>query len=207
MPPGEPAAGLTKLAEAQRRCIHCRQSRNKRDMMRLVCDEEDSVWPDVLQKAPGRGAYVCWGECLNHLQGKHLHAAWKNRASRMDQADELRQRSAVALLCLCRQYVRRRWRGVNIGRDAVMHRMWVHAPLLIVLAMDAGEALKRQILKACAKREDAGLKTTCGSFGDSTLLGEFLERNKVSVLAMDDTPASEKWLQYCMWYEQLLVKS
>jgi len=190
--------------EAQRRCIRCRQSRSKSDMMRLVCDEDGSVWPDVLQKAHGRGAYVCWGECLNYLQDRHLHAAWKGRKSGMDQADELRRRSAVALLRLCRQYVRRVRHSVNIGRDAVMHRMWVHTPMLIVLAMDAGEALKRQIRQACAKREGVGLKTVCSSFGNSALLGGFLEREKVSVLAMDDTPVSEKWLQYCIWYEQLL---
>jgi len=193
-----------KLVEAQRRCVSCRQSRSKSDMMRLVCDEEGSVWPDVLQKAPGRGAYVCWGECLNHLRDRHLRTAWKGRKSGMDQADELRRRSVVALLRLCRQYARRVRRGVNIGRDAVMHRMWVHTPMLIVLAMDAGEALKRQIRQACTKREGAGLKTACSSFGDSALLGGFLERDKVSVLAMDDTPVSEKWLQYCIWYEQLL---
>jgi len=192
------------LAKVQRRCVNCRQSRSKSDMMRLVCDEEGSVWPDVLQKAPGRGAYVCWGECLNHLQDRHLRAAWKGGKSGMDQADELRRRSAVALLRLCRQYVRRVRRGVNIGRDAVMHRMWAHAPMLVVLAMDAGEALKRQIRQACAKREGEGLKTACISFGNSSLLGGFLERNKVSVLAMDDTPVSEKWLQYGIWYEQLL---
>jgi len=203
LPPERHAAGLTELA-VQRRCVSCRQLRSKSDMMRLVCDEEGSVWPDMLQKAPGRGAYVCWGKCLNQLQDRHLRVAWKGRKSGLDQADELRQRSAVALLRLCRQHVRRAYRGINIGRDAVMHRMWSHAPMLIVLAMDAGEALKRQIRQACAKRVGEGLKTACSTFGDSALLGGFLERNKVSVLAMDDTPASKKWLQCCMRYEQLL---
>ena len=166
----------------------------------MVCDEEGSVWPDVLQKAPGRGAYVCWGKCLSRLSGKQLHAAWKDRLVGADQADELCRRSVVALLRLCRQYVHR---GVSIGRDAVMHRMWAHAPVLVVLARDAGEALKRQISEACAKREGAGLKVTCVPFDGSSLLGELLEREKVSVLAIDKTSANEKWLQYCMWYEQL----
>jgi len=173
-------------------------------MLRLVCDESGRIWPDILQKAPCRGAYVCWGECLNHLHGKRLHAAWKGGISGDSQAGELRRRSAVALLRLCRQYVRRGRRGMDIGRDAVMHRIWRHAPVLVVLACDAGDALKRQIREACARREDAGLKTGCISFGNSVLLGEFLERDKVSVLAMDDTAANEKWRQYCMWYEQLL---
>jgi len=172
-------------------------------MLRMVCDEEGLIWPDMLQKAPGRGAYVCWGECLSRLHDKQLHAAWKGRSFGADQADELRRRSAVALLRLCRQYVRRGRRRVSIGRDAVMHRMWGQTPVLIVLAQDAGEALKRQIREACAKREGAGLKVVCISFGGSALLGELLEREKVSVLAMDETPANEKWRQYCMWYELL----
>ncbi len=173
-------------------------------MLRLVRDESGQVWPDILRKAPGRGAYVCWGECLNHLHGKRLHAAWKGEKLGEFQADELRRRLAVALLRLCRQYVRRGRRDMNVGRDAVMHRMWGRASILIVLALDAGDALKRQIREACVKREDAGLKTACVSFGHSALLGEFLDREKVSVLAVDDTSANEKWWQYCMWYEQLL---
>jgi len=196
--------GKTNSAEAQRRCIVCRQSRSKSDMLRLVCDEEKSVWPDVLQKAHGRGAYVCWDECLNRLQNRHLNAAWKGKVSGNDPANELRRRLDVALLCLCRQHARRGWSNVNIGRDAVMHRMWKHAPMLIVLAVDAGEALKRQISTACAKREEAGLKTACSSFGTSALLGSVLERDKVSVIAMTAIPANEKWLRYCMWYAQLL---
>ena len=173
-------------------------------MLRLVCDESGQVWPDVLQKAPGRGAYVCRGECLNRLHDKRLHAAWKGRKPGEFQADEMRRRLAVALLRLCRQYMRRGRRGMGVGRDAVMHRMWGHVPLLVVLALDAGDALKRQICLACSKREDAGLETACVSFTHSASLGEFLERDKVSVLAMDDTPANEKWWQYCTWYEQLL---
>lgn len=196
---------MTEALEAQRRCIRCRKVHHKSDLLRLVCDEEGSVWPDILQKTPGRGAYVCWGECLNHLHDRHVCAAWKGGKSGTPRVDDLYRRLAVALLCLCRQYVRRGRRGVNIGRGAVMHRMWSHAPVLIVLALDAGDALKRQIREACTKREDAGLKTTCISFENSVLLGEFLERNKVSVLAMDETPANEKWWRYCMWYEQLLM--
>lgn len=175
-------------------------------MLRLVCDEEGQVWPDVLRKAPGRGAYVC-GECLQQrLHDKHLRAAWKGRVSGTGQADELRRRLAVALLHLCRQYVRRGRSCMNIGRDAVMHRMWGKTPMLVMLATDAGEALKRQIGDACARRECAGLKTVCSSFGDSALLAGFLEVDKLSVLAMDDTRASKKWRQYCMWYDQLLMK-
>jgi len=182
----------------------CRQPRNKGDMLRVVCDDSGQVWPDVLQKAPGRGAYVCWGECLHRLHDKRLHTAWRGRRPEKNQALELRRRSEVALLRLCRQYARRRRVGLSIGRDAVMHRIWDGAPLLVVLALDAGEALKRQILNACAKRESAGLRTTSVSFGNSALLGEFLERDRVSVLAVGDTPENEKWWQYCMWYEQLL---
>ena len=163
------------------------------------------MWPDILQKMPGRGAYVCRDGCLNHLHDRHLRVAWKDGKSGADHVDELYRRLAVALLRLCRQYVRRGKRGMNIGRASVMHRMWKHAPVLIVLTQDAGGALKRQIREACARREDVGLKTACVSFGRSVLLGEFLERNKVSVLAMDDTPEHEKWWRYCMWYEKLLM--
>jgi len=180
---------------SERRCICCRQSRAKGDLLRLVCDDEGSVWPDVLQKAPGRGAYVCWSPCLEQLRDKQLRAAWKGRARGPNLTDELRRRLAVALWERCRQYVRPRGRILHVGRDAVMRRLWEDAPALVLLADDAGEALKRQIEDACTRRGQAGQEVELHSAGPAAALARLLEREKVSVLATDATPASKKWLR------------
>jgi len=173
-------------------------------MLRLVCGEAGQVWPDVLQKAPGRGAYLCWNvDCLGRLRDGNLHAAWKNRDIAPGQTAELSRRSAVALLRLCRQYVHRQRPGLKVGRDAVMHRMWNQMPVFILLAGDAGDALKRQVREACVRRIDNGLKTVLIFFAGSAVLGGILKRGKVSVLAVDDTPANEKLRQCCARYERL----
>ncbi len=42
-----------------RRCIGCMQSRQKRDLIRIVGDKEGNVRLDRTGKAPGRGVYLC----------------------------------------------------------------------------------------------------------------------------------------------------
>ncbi len=43
----------------QRTCIACRQIREKKALMRLVCTGNGVVEVDISGKKPGRGAYLC----------------------------------------------------------------------------------------------------------------------------------------------------
>lgn len=188
----------------QRSCLVCRKQVDKGELLRLVVDDEGQVWPDVMQKAPGRGAYVCTpGPCLTRLHERQFERAWKGRVMAAGQVVLLRQRLQHAMLQLCRQGFRRLRSSLEIGRDAVMHRMWKKAPLLVLLAPDAGGALHRQIEDACGKRQAAGLKTTLVIFGDSATLSDIVERDIVSVLALDDSPACASLRHYCLVYGQL----
>lgn len=45
-----------------RKCIACREHREKRDLIRLVKGEDGSVVIDPTQKKNGRGAYLCRSE-------------------------------------------------------------------------------------------------------------------------------------------------
>ncbi len=188
----------------ERRCIVCRQSRAKGDLLRLVCDDQGSVWPDVRQKAPGRGAYVCREICWQRLRDKHLRAAWKARARGAGLADALRKRLAVALWEMCRQYVRRRRNVMHVGRDAVLRRLSETAPVLVLLADDAGEVLRRQVEEACARRNAVGQDVALHRAGPAQTLARLLERKKVSVLALDADPASKKWLRDWTWCARLM---
>lgn len=48
-----------------RTCTGCRQAKNKKDLIRVVCDKEGNVFVDVTGKKNGRGAYICpKEECL-----------------------------------------------------------------------------------------------------------------------------------------------
>ncbi len=43
----------------QRTCIACRQIREKKSLVRLVCAENGVAQVDISGKKPGRGAYLC----------------------------------------------------------------------------------------------------------------------------------------------------
>jgi len=187
-----------------RSCLTCRKQAAKSELLRLVADEDGQVWPDVLQKAPGRGAYVCWqGKCLTGLHERQLVRAWKDRKIAEGQAASLHERATLAILQLCRQALRRQRNVLSVGRDAVMHRMWNKTPMLLLTASNAGAALRRQIEDACGKRQAAGLKTTLVIFGDSATLSDIVERDVVSVLALDDSPVCTSLRKYCLRYGQL----
>ncbi|MDQ6986824.1 MAG: YlxR family protein [Mariprofundaceae bacterium] len=190
--------------KAERSCLVCRRQAEKTELLRLVVDENAQVLPDVLQKAPGRGAYICWqNACFKRLNDKQLLRAWKNTSVAAGQGDILPQRVKSIVRQLCRQALQQRRKLLSIGRDAVMHRMWVKTPMLLFLAGDAGAALARQVHDACDKRQASGLKTALVIFGDSATLGDLVQRGVVSVLAMDDSPACMNLRKYCLWYGQL----
>ena len=43
----------------QRMCVACRQTREKRDLVRVVRSADDAVTVDETGRLPGRGAYLC----------------------------------------------------------------------------------------------------------------------------------------------------
>jgi len=43
----------------QRTCVACRQVREKKNLIRLVCTTDGTVAVDISAKKPGRGAYLC----------------------------------------------------------------------------------------------------------------------------------------------------
>ena len=62
---------LEQRAAPARTCVHCRSSKDKRDLLRVVRAPDGSVAYDPTGKANGRGAYVCRDEsCLTGALGK-----------------------------------------------------------------------------------------------------------------------------------------
>ena len=46
----------------ERMCIMCRQMKPKKEMLRIVTDENGTLTVDITGKANGRGAYICTDE-------------------------------------------------------------------------------------------------------------------------------------------------
>lgn len=65
--------------EMLRMCVACRQSKDKRELVRIVKNKEGAISLDLTGKKNGRGAYVCKErECFNKLKKqKSLNRAFK----------------------------------------------------------------------------------------------------------------------------------
>ncbi len=56
-----------------RQCIACRELKPKKEMLRIVRNNEGKIFIDFSGKAAGRGAYICNDEnCVNKLKKQRL---------------------------------------------------------------------------------------------------------------------------------------
>lgn len=69
--------------QPQRRCIGCKNSFDKRDLIRIVKSPEGTISIDITGKKNGRGAYICKNEeCLTGaFKKKQLDYAFKDKVS------------------------------------------------------------------------------------------------------------------------------
>ncbi len=55
-----------------RTCIGCREKKNKKELIRIVCKENNEITVDFEQNIEGRGAYICKDEtCFDKMQKKN----------------------------------------------------------------------------------------------------------------------------------------
>ena len=180
-------------------------------MLRLVVDDEGQIWPDLMQRLPGRGAWLCMQQsCLADVNDRRLQPLKANFNIAFPQWDALQSRIEQVLAKQIRQMFAQQRITAEIGRDAVMHRMWNNAPLLMLLAADAGEALVRQLDNAIAKRHQAGQQTRIRRVVSRLWLGDMLGRDEVAVAAWKvDVRTSvlmDRLAQYCDWYGHIRVR-
>jgi len=177
-------------------------------MLRLVVDEEGEVWPDLFQKAPGRGAYLCMeSACLGQLTDKRLGALRRNFEVKLPQCERLMQRMQESLKLQLKRLFSQHRAVVVLGRDAVMHQMWKNGPLLVLLANDGGDALLRQVTDAVGKRLESGDETLLLQHFSSQFLADVVDRDKISVAAVDISAVSAKLYPFFIWYERLAVRA
>jgi len=174
-------------------------------MLRLVVDEQGQLWPDLAHKLPGRGTYLCMQEsCLQGMNDKRMQPLKAKFVVELPQWAVLKERLELVLSKQLQQMFTRLRITADVGRDAVMHRLWNNAPLLLLLAEDAGDALNRQIEDAVQKRQQTRLKTKMVRVSSKLWLGEKFGRDNVAIAGIDASGSSasvaEKLNQYCVWY-------
>lgn len=199
-------AAATGHKTGERSCFLCREQLPKAGMLRLVVDESGVIWPDLLQKAPGRGTYLCMRpDCFPNLSDKRLGALKQHFQVQLPQYDALKARMTATLELLLKQQLNLFRQDAAVGRDAVMHRMWKNRPLLLLLADDAGDALVRQLRDAVEKRTVSGQKTTLIEGFSSDFLASCFGRERISTVALADGPKTERLQLISAWYRQLKV--
>ncbi len=64
-----------------RKCVGCGDSKDKRELVRVVKPQDGSIFTDITGKANGRGAYVCKSrQCLEKaIKNKGLERAFKTK--------------------------------------------------------------------------------------------------------------------------------
>ncbi|MDX8394010.1 MAG: DUF448 domain-containing protein [Mariprofundales bacterium] len=199
--------GLTlhnsRIKISQRRCIVCRISYERDKMLRLVCDENDNIWPDVLSKASGRGSWLCMRSmCLSTLRDKHFAASWRKPIK--GQYEQFLQRAQKILAQRCSQLLGQHRCHLSIGREAILIdvRQWQQAS--IFLAQDAGAALCRDITHLYERYNDQKQNSiVIHYFPSATEMGAALGRARVSVVALRKQHMAEKLAKHSVWYKTL----
>ncbi|KGF48251.1 hypothetical protein HMPREF0872_01270 [Veillonella montpellierensis DNF00314] len=75
---------MKKKSQPMRLCIGCGESKNKRDLLRIVMSPNGTVSIDRTGKAAGRGAYICPNSiCFEAAYtGKRLEKSFKRAISK-----------------------------------------------------------------------------------------------------------------------------
>lgn len=70
--------GQTKKVP-MRQCVGCREMKNKKELIRIIKNNENEIFLDVTGKKNGRGAYICNSmECLEKaIKSKALERSLK----------------------------------------------------------------------------------------------------------------------------------
>ncbi|MDQ6973791.1 MAG: YlxR family protein, partial [Mariprofundaceae bacterium] len=188
----------------ERTCFACRQTMLKGDMLRLVADEGGLLWPDMLQKYPGRGSYLCMqANCLARMNDRRLGVLYHPCHISLPQWLGLEKRlNSVLEKAIIEQLIRLKPMAC-VGRDAVMHQMWKSTPLLLMMVNESGQALQRQVMNAVAKRNEMRLKTIPLDHVSEDWLIQVFQRDKVSVVTLPVSRQTEKLQQWSIWHRHL----
>jgi predicted RNA-binding protein YlxR (DUF448 family) len=201
--------GLTKVDKVkkihhQRTCFLCRHKHDAAAMLRLVVDSDGEIWPDVLHKAPGRGSYLCMETgCLARLNDRSIARLKRHFPILKTNKTLLFQRFNAAFLLQAERSLGRLLITAALGRDAVMHRMWHHAPLLVMVTDQSGSSLQRQMVDAVEKRRNDGKKVELWLDFDADMLAKVSRREKISVVAARYCKDAVRLQQFSTWLDQV----
>ncbi|NMB76662.1 MAG: YlxR family protein [Myxococcales bacterium] len=148
-----------------RTCLGCRRKLAHGASIRLVAGPDGAVLPDLTGRLPGRGARLCpdpacirraleTGALRRALEANLRPPPWEELLETLRAAQERQARSILGAAGSGGFLV--------TGHDAVRRRLNGGGLALLLLAPDAGEALRREMLELCKLRTVPWRELTVG---------------------------------------------
>ena len=171
--------------EPQRSCLGCRETKDKKALLRFVLAPDRTLVPDPQGKLPGRGAYTCWRrECLSKAAAKNQFArSFKGDVS-MAGSDDLADRIVRLLEERIGAYLALANKAGKVvsGSDMVSEAFRRRTPGVLYIAADIS-AESRARFVALADR--AGVPLV--DFFSKERLGAFLGKELRSVAVIEQS--------------------
>jgi predicted RNA-binding protein YlxR (DUF448 family)/ribosomal protein L30E len=145
--------------EPQRSCLGCRETKDKRELLRFVLAPDASVVPDPQNKLPGRGAYTCYRrDCLIAAVGKRQFARAFKGEAKTGSAEAMVESLRVLLLERIASYISLANKAGKVisGSDKILDGFRKGTPELLVLATDISPDSAEKFIAVARK---AGVET------------------------------------------------
>lgn len=198
-PPNEPL-GSASLEASQRRCILTGNSDSRDDLVRLAISPEGDVLPDVLARAPGRGAWigVTRGELEQAIASGRLKGAlaraFRGAALAIPQDLAARIEEALRRAVLDRLGLELRAGRAIMGAERIAEKARQGQVAWLAHAADASEDGSRKLDQAWRVGMDAEGSQMAGMRLplDRAALSMALGRENVVHLALADRASAER---------------
>lgn len=144
-----------RRAGSFRTCIGCRDRLPRESCLRLTLDAQGTVWPDLYQRMPGRGAHLCPNlECISQAAERNAFSrAFRARVESVDPlglAGSFIEGGRGQVASMLATALRSGW--LQAGRSVVGEHLQAGRTALVLLAEDASAALTRDMKKQTGAR-------------------------------------------------------
>lgn len=169
--------------DPQRSCISCRNTRDKKELLRFVLAPDRTLIPDLLSKLPGRGAYTCLNrECLRSAALKGQFARAFKGEVRFDGADQLIDQLVARLEERIGSYLSLANKAGKVvsGSDLVMESIKKRKSGFVFIAIDISKDIGAKVMEMADRFEV--LHT---AVFDKDRLGAFIGKGLRSVVSIE----------------------
>lgn len=187
----------------QRTCVACRQTKDKKQLVRYVVAPDGAVLVDYRQRLPGRGAYTCIAkQCLlDAVKKNSFQRCFKMQYRSVDSVALIQQLVLAVEQKIASLIGMSRKSGQFIaGSNTVVDALKKGSSLaLIIIATDISSAIGEKIESLALKR-----RIDTVHLYDKQTIGQMLGKEERSVIAIQTGMLADSLLNELHMYRQLV---